>query len=185
MRVPLTTMMPKNVVLVTGGSRGIGLAVVKILLQGTADLPASNVVSLSRSAPAELAELAEKPEFKESLAIVKGDVTKREDNDRAVKTALDRWNRLDALVLNAGIAEFNKIADLVRDATDPDHGANDALAQRQYRLAHRDDRRGAAGPPQEPRPRGVCEQRRCARQLCVVGAVQVRGSTHTAPPRPR
>lgn len=105
-------MVPKPVVLVTGGSRGIGLAIVKSLLNGTAKTPASNVVTLSRSSPDGLQALVS--QFPDSLAVVQGDVTQRADNDRAVQAALNRWSRLDALVLNAGISDFVRIADLVR-----------------------------------------------------------------------
>lgn len=103
-----------KVILVTGGSRGIGLAVVKLLLEGSKTIPQSRVVTLSRSVPDELRALSEAPEAKDRLAIVQGDVTKRPDNDRAVKEALQRWDRLDGVVLNAGIAELDRIADLVR-----------------------------------------------------------------------
>lgn len=104
-------MSNNQVVLVTGGSRGLGLAIVKRLLSGTEKTQAANVVALSRSLPEELKSLESK--FPDALAIVQGDVTKLEDNDRAVKEALGRWKRLDAVVLNAGIAEFSRIENLV------------------------------------------------------------------------
>ena len=110
-----TTMdadVAKKCVLVTGGSRGIGLEVVRCLLTGTEVIPASRVVSLSRSIPAELEALAQ--EHPSDLVIVQGDVTDETDTVKARDAALERWGRLDALVLNAGIADLVSCANLVR-----------------------------------------------------------------------
>lgn len=105
-------MADKQVVLLTGASRGLGLAVLKLLLKGTDKTPAANVVTLSRSEPKELQQLQQ--DFPDALAVVKGNVTELSDNKRAVDEALQRWKRLDALILNAGIAEFARIENLVR-----------------------------------------------------------------------
>lgn len=102
-------MSAKPVVLVVGGSRGIGLSIVQQLLSGTAKFQACNVVSLSRSRPAELQETEKKAG--DALAVLQGDATSLQDSQRAVQEAVKRWNKLDALVLNAGIMTSKRIAD--------------------------------------------------------------------------
>lgn len=90
----------KKCVLVTGGSRGIGLEIVRYLLTGTDVIPASRVVSLSRSIPTELETLAQ--EYPSDLVVVQGDVTDEEDTVKARDAALERWHRLDALSQRRG-----------------------------------------------------------------------------------
>jgi 3-oxoacyl-[acyl-carrier protein] reductase len=85
-------------VLVTGGTRGIGLAVARSL----ADDGASVVVS-GRD-PARLESAAKDLEAlgASALAVV-ADAAKREDADRLVEAAKERFGRIDVLVNNAGI----------------------------------------------------------------------------------
>jgi 3-oxoacyl-[acyl-carrier protein] reductase len=87
-----------KVALVTGGTRGIGLAVARSL----ADDGASVVVS-GRD-PARLESTAKELEAlgASALAVV-ADAAKREDADRLVEAAKERFGRIDVLVNNAGI----------------------------------------------------------------------------------
>ncbi len=103
----------KQVVLLTGASRGLGLGVAKLLLSGnkTSGLASCKLVTLSRSHPAELQELEK--QYGDDILCVQGDVTQEADNDKAVKAAKDKFGRLDAVVLNSGIAAFRRIADVV------------------------------------------------------------------------
>jgi 2,3-dihydroxy-2,3-dihydrophenylpropionate dehydrogenase len=89
-------------VLVTGGSSGIGRAVVEAFLaQG------DHVVVLDRSAP---------PFEADRLTAVVGDVTKPADNERAVHAALEACGRLDVFIGNAGVHDGGvAIADLPID----------------------------------------------------------------------
>ncbi|KAJ7638881.1 hypothetical protein FB45DRAFT_415468 [Roridomyces roridus] len=92
-------MSAKPTILVTGASRGIGLAVVTILLR---ELNA-NVVTLSRTRSPELLDLLNSAS--ESLVLVDGDVTDATAVENAVSLALERFSSLDGLVLNAGQLE--------------------------------------------------------------------------------
>ena len=89
----------RPVVIVTGASRGLGLAIASILLERHN----ARVATLSRSKTSELAALGEN--YGEDFLSVQGDVAKSEDNESVVKQAVDRWGRLDGLVLNAGTVE--------------------------------------------------------------------------------
>ncbi|KAF7308378.1 Short-chain dehydrogenase/reductase family protein [Mycena chlorophos] len=83
--------MSPPTVFITGASKGIGLAVAKILLQKGA-----NVVAFQRSRTPELLQLA-----CDKLLLVDGDVTDSAAIASAVSQTLERFTTLDALVLNA------------------------------------------------------------------------------------
>jgi len=87
-----------KVALITGGTRGIGLAVARSL----ADDGASVVVS-GRD-PGRLENAAKELEGLGASALaVAADAAKREDADRLVEAAKERFGRIDVLVNNAGI----------------------------------------------------------------------------------
>jgi 3-oxoacyl-[acyl-carrier protein] reductase len=87
-----------KVAVVTGGSRGIGLAIAALL----AERGAAVVVS-ARDADRLGAAVKELEGTGAAVAAVAGDVSKREDAERVVETARERFGRLDILVNNAGI----------------------------------------------------------------------------------
>ena len=92
-------MEEKQVVFVTGGTRGIGKAIaLKYAENGY------NIVINYISDKTNVDEI--KKEFSkygvESL-VVKADVSKAEDVDRAVKQAIEKFGKIDVLVNNAGI----------------------------------------------------------------------------------
>jgi 3-oxoacyl-[acyl-carrier protein] reductase len=87
-----------KVAIVTGGSRGIGLAIAALL----AEHGAAVVVS-GRDADRLLAAAKSLEERGASVHGVVADAAKREDADRLVEAARERFGRLDILVNNAGI----------------------------------------------------------------------------------
>ncbi|KAF9818305.1 hypothetical protein IEO21_02820 [Rhodonia placenta] len=92
--------MARNpVVLITGASKGLGLAATKILL---AEFHA-NVIALSRTETPELADL--RNAHQNALIVVKGDVTDETVVSEAVTTALKAFQHIDSLILNAGILD--------------------------------------------------------------------------------
>jgi len=92
-------MVRKAVVFVTGASRGIGLAITKLLLTEFS----ANVVTLSRSKTPELVSLQEA--HSESLMNLQGSVADEAAVKDAVATALSHFKHLDGLILNAGQLE--------------------------------------------------------------------------------
>src|SRR3989440_2417099 len=86
-------MTDKNVWLITGAGRGMGVPIVK------AALAAGNaVVATGRN----IDTVTKAAGFADDLLVVKLDITSPEDAEAAVKAAVDRFGRIDVLVNNAG-----------------------------------------------------------------------------------
>ncbi|KAG5518576.1 hypothetical protein PMAC_002972 [Pneumocystis sp. 'macacae'] len=100
-------MVVNRSILVTGASRGIGRAVVEELLECYCD---TFVIAVARVKESVL-DLEQK--FKSRIVIVEGDLKDPKTSILAVDTAIERFGRLDSLVLNAGIVEpIGNIADV-------------------------------------------------------------------------
>ncbi|MFC1724271.1 3-oxoacyl-[acyl-carrier-protein] reductase [candidate division KSB1 bacterium] len=87
-----------NVALVTGGGRGIGRAIALNLAQDGADIA---LFDLDENGLNETKPLIEK--IGRKVLTVKGNVSKLEDAENAVKKVLDELGKIDILVNNAGI----------------------------------------------------------------------------------
>jgi len=88
-----------KVVLVTGGSRGIGRAIARAFAQ---DGAAVAVGYAHEAAAAEQVADALRRGGRRALT-VRADVAKSGDVDAMIQRVLDEWDRLDVLVNNAGI----------------------------------------------------------------------------------
>jgi 3-oxoacyl-[acyl-carrier protein] reductase len=90
--------LTENVALVTGGGRGIGRAIALNLAQDGADIA---LFDLDENGLNETRPLIEK--IGRKVLTVKGNVSKLEDAENAVKEVLDKLGKIDILVNNAGI----------------------------------------------------------------------------------
>ena len=95
--------MPEHAAIVTGASRGIGLAIARAL---AADGTGLCLVA----APHDEAELLEVAKELEAVPLA-ADVGDPETAERAVELTLERYERLDRLASNAGIAYFEHALD--------------------------------------------------------------------------
>jgi NAD(P)-dependent dehydrogenase (short-subunit alcohol dehydrogenase family) len=84
-------MTSKRTAIVTGASRGIGAALVEALVNA-----GYNVVATSRNVNQSLAASP-------NLALVDGDIGKKETAAKVVAAALEKFGSIDLLVTNAGI----------------------------------------------------------------------------------
>lgn len=97
-----------KVVIVTGGASGIGGALSRVLARRGASVVA---VDINEQAGQEL-----ESELGESVVFVAGDVSLEETAQTAVRTAVERFGHLDALVNNAHASKQAMFLDLDEDA---------------------------------------------------------------------
>jgi 3-oxoacyl-[acyl-carrier protein] reductase len=107
----MTPTLASKVAIVTGGSRGIGLAIARSFLGDGASV----VISGTTERHLEDAQRTLSTAGGERLAAVRADVREPEAADRLVDTAVDRFGGLDILVNNAGIGFFGPLADMSVD----------------------------------------------------------------------
>src|SRR5436190_2465059 len=105
------TQLEGRTALVTGGSRGIGRAIVQTLAQAGARV-AFVYQSNSQAAEQLVAELAGK---QLSVTAHKADVRNKDAADEIVKTVVDGWGKLDILVNNAGIVRDTLLATMSQE----------------------------------------------------------------------
>jgi NAD(P)-dependent dehydrogenase (short-subunit alcohol dehydrogenase family) len=96
-------------VLVTGAGRGIGRAIAVRFASEGADVLC---VGRTREPLEETAALCE------SAWVEPGDVSRSDDVDRVVAAALERWERIDVLVNNAGIDDETPFLDMREESFD-------------------------------------------------------------------
>ena len=98
-----------KVAVVTGGSRGIGLAIARALLEqgaGVAIMATSDATL--RTAAGELQKTANAAE----VLPVRADVRRYDEVEHAINAAVGRFGGIDVLVNNAGIGLFRRVADM-------------------------------------------------------------------------
>jgi NAD(P)-dependent dehydrogenase (short-subunit alcohol dehydrogenase family) len=100
----MPTPVTPSVFLVSGAGRGLGREIVRAVLDA-----GHQVVAGVRS-PKALDDLAAR--YGERLAVVALDVTDEQAARAAVRTAVDRFGRLDVLVNNAGYANLGAVEDV-------------------------------------------------------------------------
>ena len=93
--------LENQVAIVTGASRGIGRAIAVALASEGAKVVV-NYASSASAAEAVVAEINSLENGSEAIA-VPADVSKEAEVDSLIKSAIDKWGRVDVLVNNAGI----------------------------------------------------------------------------------
>jgi NAD(P)-dependent dehydrogenase (short-subunit alcohol dehydrogenase family) len=101
-------MATPKVIIVTGASRGIGLAISKYLLAQK-----SKVVVVARSLPPLENLQSEAPE---SVEVIGADLSEPGTGKTVVKKTLMKFGRLDGLVINHGVLDpIKKVGDSILD----------------------------------------------------------------------
>ena len=95
-------------VIVTGGSRGIGAAIVKELAKNNYNV----VLNYNNSEEAAKQIQKELQEENIKIEIFKADVSKREEVKKIVKFTLDKFKNIDVLINNAGIDQIKPFMDI-------------------------------------------------------------------------
>ncbi|HJJ05565.1 MAG TPA: 3-oxoacyl-ACP reductase FabG [Clostridiaceae bacterium] len=104
--------MSESVVLVTGGSRGIGESIVrKMAMTGH-----KVILNYNKSEKEALLIKQELLQEQKAIDIFKADITKREEVKNLIQFCINKYNKIDVLVNNAGISQFK----LFQDITDED-----------------------------------------------------------------
>ena len=102
----------EKIAIVTGASRGIGREIAKTLARKGIKVIAN--YNKSEKQAIELKEELSKEQIE--IDIVKADVSKREEIKNLVKFTLDKYEKIDILINNAGISEYK----LFTEETDED-----------------------------------------------------------------
>ena len=89
----------QRVVIVTGGSRGLGAGIVRSYLES-----GDRVATCSRSITPEVEAWQKDPETADRFLFVPADLSQRADADAFVSAVIEKWGQVDVLVNNAGVA---------------------------------------------------------------------------------
>jgi 3-oxoacyl-[acyl-carrier protein] reductase len=99
--------LKEKVAYITGGSKGIGFGIAKILLENGMKVA---ITSRKSGAAKQAAESLSKDPS--TVLALESDVTSLEAETKAVKAAIEHFGKLDVLVANAGVGHFASIENL-------------------------------------------------------------------------
>ncbi|XP_046396756.1 uncharacterized short-chain type dehydrogenase/reductase y4vI-like [Ischnura elegans] len=99
-----------KIALVTGGAGGIGESISRALLENGASVV---MFDMNSARGEELRRQMEEKHGKGRAHFVAGDVTKKEDLERAFKETLEKFSYLDILLNNAGIGDENRWEEMI------------------------------------------------------------------------
>jgi 3alpha(or 20beta)-hydroxysteroid dehydrogenase len=102
------TRLAGKVAVISGGARGMGLSHANAFLAEDARVVAFD---LNDPDPAQLSKV----HGGDRVVFLRGDVTRRDDWDAVVATAIERFGRVDVLVNNAGISPIQRLETVSED----------------------------------------------------------------------
>lgn len=97
-----------KIALITGGTKGIGLGIANAMLNEGMKVA---ITGRTQSSVDE-ALSSIKPEYKNQIIGIPGDVISLEDMQNAVDSVTNKWGRLDVVIANAGVGHFASIEEL-------------------------------------------------------------------------
>ena len=101
-------MLANKVVLITGGSKGIGYGIAESLLkEGARVAITSRSIERAQEAEAALSIL-----YPDKVISIESDVRNLGSQKAAVASVIKRWGKLDVLIANAGVGHFHSIEEL-------------------------------------------------------------------------
>ena len=95
-----------KVAYITGGSKGIGYAVAKKLIE------AGMKVAISGRTLKTVAQAADYLGNENDVIAIKSDVSNQEDEKEAVEKILEKWGQLDVVLANAGVGHFMPVDEM-------------------------------------------------------------------------
>jgi NAD(P)-dependent dehydrogenase (short-subunit alcohol dehydrogenase family) len=98
--------MSSQVAIVTGGSKGIGLAIARVLLDRNMQ------VVISARKQDELARAQQQLGGSSRVHVVRGDVGVPGDAERLINAAVQRFGAVDVLINNAGVGRMANVSDM-------------------------------------------------------------------------
>lgn len=104
-------MLKDKVVLITGGSKGIGLGIAEILLASGAKVA---ITSRTQASADETVNGLKAKGYRNIIGIA-SDVTSIETEISAVGKVRERFGKLDVLIANAGVGHFHNIKEMTRE----------------------------------------------------------------------
>ena len=157
MKKNIKVELKDKVALVTGSSRGLGRAMALGLAAEGADI----VVNYNKSKDAADQVKKSIEAMGRKVIQVKADVSKKDEVDAMVTTALDTFGRIDILINNAGIFKRISVADMSEEIWDETIATNlkgiflcshaviqSMIANKSGRIINMTSGRGVAGQPQ-------------------------------------
>jgi 3-oxoacyl-[acyl-carrier protein] reductase len=105
------TALTGKVAIVTGGSRGIGLAIARALL----DRGASVAIMATSDATLKAAAAELRKVTRLEVLSIRADVRRQDEVEAAIDAAVRQFGGLDVLVNNAGVGVFRSVADTSSD----------------------------------------------------------------------
>ena len=106
-------MLDGKVAIVTGGSSGIGEAIMKTYLGHGAKVA---IVDVDEEGLQETEK--ELAKFEDKVLLIKGDVTKVDNAKKVADETVEKWKKIDVLVNNAGVGTISSLMEMTEEEWD-------------------------------------------------------------------